>query len=457
MQTRLSQTNNKQIHMSQTNNHALQLKILLAIKNTKGSSHSSTSFWNQQIALHGQMFWDNSSGSEMKESWKRLKEKMTGKKRMNLPELIREEECGISEERINEIYEKLGRSKGGHVRSTRSGGSYSYTYPPAGEVTEPPEHLEHPEPPKAGHPTMSIKQPKVSGGHGIKGNAGGNMLPRKRRTEEEGIAGRSGIVGIEGVEVIGISSIVGNIGNTGNTGNVPTSTGRPGPGPIEDPERTRTPTIMDERTGISSGKKGSYIDLNRLMGNTGGGLSREPQDEFNRGDYELPFLHRESGEESGIGEWRGRDCSPLSLLATHMDNSHIDHLIFQKHIKELEIMATDWMYRCDNSLAGGTRQGVKSLYEYGNQEDLNMYDRFNKQIFILMQKYDVDFEHIMKLYDKCNSLFKVDRMLKGEDVVIWSPLEDMALTKGELDPMYQYILHAKGDNALLQRKKFLQH
>mmetsp|Transcript_30006 Transcript_30006/g.26578 ORF Transcript_30006/g.26578 Transcript_30006/m.26578 type:complete len:247 (+) Transcript_30006:97-837(+) len=84
------------------------------------------------------------------------------------------------------------------------------------------------------------------------------------------------------------------------------------------------------------------------------------------------------------------------------------------------------------------------------------YKKLHEKLRIIESKYKKPADEIADIFVKVSGdLDNLERYFQGDHVVLWSYLEDLALTKSEDSMEYKCLLESKGKGEIEKRKKFL--
>lgn len=98
----------------------------------------------------------------------------------------------------------------------------------------------------------------------------------------------------------------------------------------------------------------------------------------------------------------------------------------------------------------------EELEEEQPDEFMEEYRDLHEKLREIESKYKKPSEEIADIYVKVSGDFNsLERHFQGEDVVIWSYLEDLALTKSEDSMEYKCLIESKGKAEIEKRKRFL--
>ncbi|CAI2376306.1 unnamed protein product [Moneuplotes crassus] len=90
------------------------------------------------------------------------------------------------------------------------------------------------------------------------------------------------------------------------------------------------------------------------------------------------------------------------------------------------------------------------------EEILDDYRHLHEKLREVERKYKKPSEEIADIYVKVSGDFEnLERYFQGENVILWSYLEDLALTKSEDSMEYKCLIESKGKSEIEKRKRFL--
>lgn len=94
--------------------------------------------------------------------------------------------------------------------------------------------------------------------------------------------------------------------------------------------------------------------------------------------------------------------------------------------------------------------------EDGDEKLLEEERKLHEKLKAIESKYKKSADEIADIYVKVSGdIDNLERFFQGEHVVVWSYLEDLALTKSEDSMEYKCLIESKGRIEIEKRRKFL--
>ena len=100
---------------------------------------------------------------------------------------------------------------------------------------------------------------------------------------------------------------------------------------------------------------------------------------------------------------------------------------------------------------------LKDAREFGGKVEMETYYTLNDKLEEISQKYNKPFKEIcMKFGEVSGDVEALEKYLNGEEVVVWTEFEDMALAHTHDSSVYEYLLETKGIDEIKKRKSYLE-
>ena len=162
----------------------------------------------------------------------------------------------------------------------------------------------------------------------------------------------------------------------------------------------------------------------------------------------------------------------MSSIFAQADLDFVGMLRDQEFLEEIEEfpVSLEALYENEYITQRELGRGVKITLEFENNKvrrnidvseevlelEDNRYKKLHEEFQEIEQKYNRSSAEIADIFVKVSGdIVNLKRYLEGEDVPIWSYLEDLALTKPEDSMEYRCLLESKGKDEIDKRKKFL--
>eukprot|EP00826_Nyctotherus_ovalis_P058998 TRINITY_DN8166_c0_g4_i1.p1 TRINITY_DN8166_c0_g4~~TRINITY_DN8166_c0_g4_i1.p1 ORF type:complete len:198 (-),score=75.70 TRINITY_DN8166_c0_g4_i1:106-699(-) len=100
---------------------------------------------------------------------------------------------------------------------------------------------------------------------------------------------------------------------------------------------------------------------------------------------------------------------------------------------------------------------LKDAREFGGRVEMETYYALNDKLEEISQKHGMAFKDVCtKFGEVSGDVEALERHLNGEEVVVWTEFEDMALAHTDDPDVYEHLLETKGAEEIKKRKSYLE-